>query len=349
MEAVLSSEALLTKSIVTDELSNKRLDQALAKIYNQYSRSRLQLWLAEGLVSLDGVVHQKGKTKVKTGSVITVDPLALQEQGLLQLDQDKNDYQPENLHLDIIYQDNEIIIINKPANLVVHPAAGNRTGTLVNGLLYHFPELAKMPRAGIVHRLDKDTTGLMVVARNLQAHHSLIKQLQAREVTRRYVALVNGHVIAGDTIETYMGRHRSNRLKMSVIDIDHIYADQFYIDQEQKSGNAKLAITHYWVLKKYRKHSLLDVKLSTGRTHQIRVHMSHIGYPIVGDKLYGRTYALPKEFSEDDQLVWQNFDRQALAAVELGFVHPATDEYVSWKIDIPEDMQELVKILDFYQ
>ena len=339
-------EALLIESIVSDELSNKRLDQALANIYTQYSRSRLQLWLAQGLVSVDGVVSSKGKIKVKTGNVITVDPIALQKQGLLQFDHDKNDFQPEDLFLDIIYQDDDIIVINKPANLVVHPAAGNHTGTLVNGLIYHFPELATMPRAGVVHRLDKDTTGLMVVARNLQAHYSLIKQLQAREVTRRYIALVNGHVIAGDTIENYMGRHKSNRLKMAVIDEDDVYGDDFYIDQEQKAGRAKIAITHYRVLKKYKKHSLLDVKLSTGRTHQIRVHMSFIGYPIVGDKLYGRNYALPKEFSENEQIEWQSFNRQALAAVEVVFIHPATDEYVYWEIDLPEDMLALVSILE---
>lgn len=337
----------MTTSIITDnsnmlinevslDQENMRLDQVLAEIYTDYSRSRLQQWLASGYITLDGVTCKKAtaKVKVKAGTIIGVDKALLERKGLFKINSDDDRIQPENIALDIVYQDEDIIIINKPNNLVVHPGAGNRSGTLVNGLLYHFPELASLPRAGIIHRLDKNTTGLMVVARNDAAHFSLVKQLQKRTVTRKYVALVNGLLISGGTLESNIGRHKTNRLKMAV------HAD------DEENIRSKPAITHYRILKKYPRHTLIEVSLETGRTHQIRVHMSYKGYPLVGDSLYGRVYAVPKEFTSEQQEYWCHFKRQALAAVELGFEHPSSKEYVSFNIDIPEDMQGLITILD---
>lgn len=327
--------------IISDSQAQKRLDVVLAEVYSEYSRSKLQTLLTKGLVSVDGSFKIKGNLKVKLGNVIEINKSAIDG-----LKVTNENYQPEPQDLDVVYQDDDVIIINKPANLVVHPAAGNWTGTLVNGLLYNFPELAKLPRAGIVHRLDKDTTGLMVVARNLIAHTKLIKQLQARTVTRKYVALVNGHLITGGVINANISRHPHNRLKMAVVD-PHKFCVKDGVDEEESiTSHGKEAITQYKVLKKYPKHTLIELKLETGRTHQIRVHMAHLGYPVVGDSLYGRAYAAPKTETQEEAAIWQAFKRQALTAVELGFIHPKTDEYVSWKIDLPRDMQGLLAILD---
>jgi 23S rRNA pseudouridine1911/1915/1917 synthase len=332
----------MDRLIVTDEQANKRLDQVLAESYSQYSRSKLQDWLQAGLISLDGSLNCKGSRPVKTGSIIEVNKPAID-----QLKSITEDYIPTNIPLDIIYQDNDIIVINKPINLVVHPAAGNWTGTLLHGLLYHFPELSSVPRAGIVHRLDKDTSGLMVVARSLAAHHGLIKQLQARQVVRKYTALVNGHLITGGVVNANIGRSLNNRLKMAVVDnyVVNLDEDGYELDEDH-TNRSKEAITHYKILKKFPKHTLLELKLETGRTHQIRVHMAHIGYSIVGDRLYGRSYAAPKNCSEEEFTTWNSFKRQALAATELGFLHPASGEAVSWKINIPNDMQNLLNILN---
>lgn len=319
----------MLNSTVSEEQDNKRLDQVLAELYPEYSRSKLQEWLSQGYILLDGKADYKGKYKVKVGSTVSLDEGIINSFASSNLNTSP---QPEAISLDIVYQDKDIIILNKPANLVVHPAAGNRTGTLVNGLLYHFPELASLPRAGVVHRLDKDTTGLMVVARNLMSHNSIVKQLQERSITRKYIALVHGLLITGGEIEEPIGRHKSNRLKMAVLDED--------------DSRAKYALTTYRILKKYAKHTLLECKLATGRTHQIRVHMAHIGYPLVGDQLYGRAIAAPKGCFEEDRAYWQGFKRQALAAVELGFIHPSKHEYVDWHIDLPDDMRKIVSILE---
>lgn len=326
--------------IISDSQAQKRLDVVLAEAYTEYSRSKLQNLLSSGLISLDGNSKPKGNQKLKPGNVITINKSAIDELSISQ-----ENYQPENLDLNIVYSDDDIIIVNKQSNLVVHPAAGNWTGTLVNGLLYHFPELAKLPRAGVVHRLDKDTTGLMVVARNLKAHTNLVKQLQAREVTRKYMALVNGHLITGGTVTANIARHPHNRLKMAVVDTNR-FCTKDGADDESITAHGKEAITYYKVVKKYPKHTLCELKLETGRTHQIRVHMAHIGYPVVGDGLYGRAYAAPKIQSEDDLNTWQSFKRQALTAVELGFIHPTLNNYVSWNIELPNDLQNLLDILD---
>jgi 23S rRNA pseudouridine1911/1915/1917 synthase len=316
--------------LVQEHQNDKRLDQVLAELLQDYSRSKLQQWLADGLISLNGETHCKGKIKVKTGSIITIDQVMFDRQ--FAIERELNTNKPEVIDLNIVHQDKDVIIINKQDNLVVHPGAGNRNGTLVNGLLYHFPELANLPRAGIVHRLDKDTSGLLVVARNFAAHNSLIKQLQERTVTRKYIALVNGHLISGGKVEHAIGRHPTNRTKMTVLDEDH--------------PRARSALTYYSIVKKYPKHTLLELQLETGRTHQIRVHMAHIGYPIVGDAVYGRSYAAPKACNPQQLEVWQAFKRQALTAVELGFIHPGTKEEISWRVEIPTDMQNLITILE---
>lgn len=325
--------------IITEELSslaNNRLDKVLASIFTDYSRSQIKKCIDKKLITVNGSFDISAKDKVALGSIIKLDRQNL-EQNLDQINFENNIFIPENISLNIIYQDEDVIIINKPDNLVVHPAAGNWSGTLVNGLVYHFPELSSLPRAGIIHRLDKDTTGLMVVARNLKAHNSLVQQLQNREVSRKYLAIVYGNLITSGYVEEYMGRHPTNRLKMAVLD--------------SENKHAKYAKTYYKILKKYKKHTLLELKLETGRTHQIRVHMAHLGYPIIGDALYSNFRGAPKEFNSEDSIVYNNFKRQALSAVELGFKHPSTNKQVSWQInnnDLPIDIKQIIDILDKY-
>jgi 23S rRNA pseudouridine1911/1915/1917 synthase len=220
-----------------------------------------------------------------------------------------------------------LLILNKPANCVVHPAAGNYEGTLANALLHHIPALATLPRAGLIHRLDKDTTGLLVVAKSLAAHHSLVKQLSERRVKREYIALVNGIVTAGATIDAPIGRHPRIRTKMAVV------------------ASGKEAVTHYRIVNRFKHHTLLSVNLETGRTHQIRVHLAHSHYPIVGDPLYSRSPVLPPESSSTLQDILRHFKRQALHAARLGFVHPVRAEPVEWSCPLPSDMQHLVDVL----
>jgi 23S rRNA pseudouridine1911/1915/1917 synthase len=239
----------------------------------------------------------------------------------------EGDWQAEDIPLHIIFEDDHILVINKTANFVVHPAAGNRSGTVLNALLHHCPSLQSVPRAGIVHRLDKDTTGLMVVAKTLQAHTDLVLQLQARTVRREYEAVTVGCVIAGGTVDQPIGRHPHQRTKMAVI------------------TDGKEARTHYRVLKRFDSHSHLRVKLETGRTHQIRVHMAHIKHPIVGDDTYAGRLRIHKGTSIELQECLRQFGRQALHARELALVHPATGKEVGWTTDLPEDMQNLLEAL----
>lgn len=282
------------------ECSGARLDQALAQLFPEYSRERLKSWLLSGQCHVNGVILRP-KDKILGGEEVIINA---------QLEQEVV-WQAENLPLDIIYADEDILIINKPINMVVHPAAGNRAGTLVNALLNYAPELQHVPRAGIVHRLDKDTSGLLVVARNLTAHTSLIEQLQARSFTRIYETVVHGIFLAGSTIDQPIGRHPKDRKRMAVV------------------ADGKTAITHYRVLNRFKKHTHLQVQLETGRTHQIRVHMAHVKHPIVGDRVYaGR--------------VQHNFPRQALHARCLGLTHPTTGEYMEWEVELPADMQGLL-------
>jgi len=228
---------------------------------------------------------------------------------------------------DIVYEDDEILIINKPAGLVVHPAAGNWNGTLVNALLNHEPQLNTLPRAGIVHRLDKETSGLLMVAKSLKAHHSLTCQLQERSISREYLALVKGWMTAGGTVDAPIGRHPVDRKRYAVRD------------------DGKPAVTHYRLEQRFAKFTLIRVKLETGRTHQIRVHMAYIKYPLVGDPVYGGRFQLPADCSEALELALRGFKRQALHATRLGLVHPETGEYMEWEQPMPEDMQHLLEVL----
>jgi len=239
----------------------------------------------------------------------------------------EGDWQAEDIPLDIVFEDDTILVINKSANFVVHPAAGNYSGTVLNALLYHCPSLISVPRAGIVHRLDKDTTGLMVVAKTLQAHTNLVAQLQARSVRREYEAVVTGVVIAGGTVDQPVGRHAKQRTKMAVI------------------SDGKEARTHYKVIDRFDGHSHLRLKLETGRTHQIRVHMAHVRHPIVGDDVYAGRLRLHKGASAELQDCIKAFGRQALHAKELELVHPSTGELVGWDSELPEDMLNLLEAL----
>ncbi len=231
------------------------------------------------------------------------------------------------MDLDIVYEDDDILVLNKPTDLVVHPAAGNHTGTLLNGLLHHCPELVNIPRAGIVHRLDKDTTGLMVVAKTLQAQNHLVGQLQDRSMGREYEAVVQGHMTGGGKVDEPIGRHGTQRTKMAV------------------SPTGKEAVTHYRVLHKFPSHTYIRCKLETGRTHQIRVHLSYIGYPLVGDATYASRQRLTKGIGSELRDLLANFPRQALHARELTLVHPRTEEIMTWEVELPDDFIELLNAL----
>lgn len=312
------TNSILLEAVITDELNNLRQDQALAALFPDYSRTRLQAWIANGEVKVDGNVL-RGKDKVKAGQKIVVTAMLTPE----------THWQGQDIKLDIVYEDECLLVINKPAGLVVHPAAGNPDGTLVNALLHYAPELAHVPRAGIVHRLDKDTSGLLVVARTLAAHTSLVAQLQARTVKREYLAVVNGTFTAGGTIDAPMARHPQHRTKMAVSD----------------SESAREAITHYRIKERFAKHTAVQVFLETGRTHQIRVHMAHIGHPLVGDSTYGKRLMIPAGCSAELQATLRGFKRQALHARCLTLIHPQTGETLSWEAPVPEDLQTLLECL----
>ena len=300
---------------VEAEYSGYRLDQVLSGLMPDYSRSKIQEWIQQGFIFLNRQ-SCKPKQRVYGGDLIDLDIPSVAK-----LDQ------PEDIEFQILHRDDDVIVINKPANLVVHPAAGHNSGTLVNGLLNIDPDLEQLPRAGIVHRLDKDTTGVMVVARTLKAHASLVDQLQCREVKREYIAITQGVVTAGRTIEAGIARHPQNRKKMSV----------------QKHG--KTAITHFQVARKFAHHSLIDVQLETGRTHQIRVHMAYINYPLLGDPVYGGRPRIPAGINPQLASQLKEFRRQALHARRLSFRHPGSGEPVSFEAAIPQDFQIMLQAL----
>lgn len=306
---------VLTRKI-DPAMAGFRLDHCLQQLFSEYSRARLQKWVKEGKITLDGRLP-RSKDKVLGGETIVLIPeVEAQER-----------WQPEAIALDIVYEDEAIIVLNKPAGLVVHPAAGNQQGTLLNALLHHAPELNEIPRAGIVHRLDKSTTGLMVVARTLTAQKTLVEQLQARTITREYYALVMGAIIAGGTLEWPIGRHRVDRKRMAVVD------------------EGKPAMTHYRVLERYAHHTYLKVNLSTGRTHQIRVHLSHMNHPLIGDPVYGGRLRIPKNASDTLADGLRGFRRQALHAGRLKFEHPLTQEDVEFSRPVPQDMEDILNIM----
>jgi 23S rRNA pseudouridine1911/1915/1917 synthase len=301
---------------VSPDCCGRRLDQVASELFSEFSRARLQTWIKAGQLRVDGQ-QQAPKQKLLGGEILSVD-VHLEPEG---------DWQAENIPLDILHEDEHIIVLNKPTNFVVHPAAGNRSGTMLNALLYHCPQLESVPRAGIVHRLDKDTTGLMVVAKTLQAHTDLVAQLQARTVKREYEAVVTGVMTGGGLVDQPIGRHPVQRTKMAVI------------------SDGKEARTHYSVLERFEGHSHVRLRLETGRTHQIRVHMAHIRFPIVGDDAYAGRFRIHKGVTPQLRDAVQNFGRQALHARELGLIHPATGEMVSWASELPDDMQSLLAVL----
>lgn len=299
---------------VPDDHYDTRLDQSIARLFPEYSRSKLKEWILAECVSIDGDIVLTPRLKLKGGEVITIS--AEQEVQVFN--------EAQAIALNIVYEDDDILVINKPANLVVHPGAGNPSGTILNALLSHYPAIEKIPRAGIVHRLDKDTTGLMVVAKTLSAQTSLVNQLQAREMGREYEAVVLGNMIAGGTVDANIGRHQTKRTLMGV----------------RETG--KPAVTHYRVKQKFRAHTHLRLKLETGRTHQIRVHMAHIKHPIVGDIQYGGRPRLPKHASEAFVTMLRGFKRQALHAIQLSLTHPTTGESMTWHAPLPDDFIALL-------
>jgi 23S rRNA pseudouridine1911/1915/1917 synthase len=308
--------AQTTIRTIPDDLAGQRLDRALAALFPEYSRSRLKAWLLDGALLVDG-----GSPKPRE-PVIGGETVALQVAPEVQVAAE-----PEPIAIDIEYEDESLLVINKPAGLVVHPGAGNASGTLMNGLLHHAPELAELPRAGIIHRLDKDTSGLLLIARTLPAHTALVRLLADRDIARHYLAVCGGVLTGGGRIDEPIGRHRVDRKRMCVRD------------------DGKPAVTHYTVLERFAAHTYISVKLETGRTHQIRVHFAHRRHALVGDPVYGGRLALPKGASEHLIETLRVFRRQALHAAKLEFVHPASGEIVSFEAELPDDFAALLDAL----
>lgn len=312
------TQATPTTLVIPQDLGGLRLDQALQRMLPEHSRSRLQAWIKEGLVTVDGAASTS-KTKVWGGEQVLVQAQEKPE---------KTAFQPQDIPLNIVYEDDAILVINKPAGMVVHPAAGNWEGTLLNAILYHVPHAKDLPRAGIVHRLDKDTSGLLVVAKTLEAQTSLVRQLQARTVKREYRTIVWGQIWRNGKIDQPIGRHPHSRTKMAI------------------NRMGKPAVTHYEVLERFGVHTYLRCNLETGRTHQIRVHMQFLKAPIVGDPVYGYRGIVPlRLMTETLQDAVLNFKRQALHAIKLGLIHPSTNEPMEWQIELADDMKGLLEAM----
>ena len=311
------SDVEIIELTVPESCFNQRADRVLSELCPDYSRSQLQKWLKAGDILIDGRVMAV-KEKIIGGESITIQAKPIQ----------RSDFEAEDIPLDIRYEDDHLLILNKPAGLVVHPAAGNWSGTLMNALLAHNDSQNDLPRAGIVHRLDKDTTGLMMVAKDLKSHHALVEALQEREISREYQALVCGELISGATIEGNIGRHPKERKKMAVL-----------------YEGGKTAITHYRIEERMVKHTLLRVHLETGRTHQIRVHLSWKHHPLVGDKTYGGRLRIPSGLGEVKCNALRHFPRQALHAARLSLNHPMTGEPLSIECEMPDDMKQLIHTL----
>jgi 23S rRNA pseudouridine1911/1915/1917 synthase len=301
---------------IPDAMRGRRLDQALAELVQDYSRSRLQQWIRAGQVSLDERIPQV-RERLHGGETVSIDATI----------EPQTRSGPEDIPLQLVHADADLLVINKPAGLVVHPAAGNPAGTLLNALLNYDPALAGLPRAGIVHRLDKATSGLLVIARNLTAHKYLVDALQARLVKREYLAVVQTVLTAGGSVDAPIGRHPVDRKRMAVV------------------AGGKESLTHYRVEERFRAHTLVRVQLETGRTHQIRVHMAHQHIPIVGDPVYGGRLRLPQGASSELQEQLAGFRRQALHAARLTLAHPSSGETVSWSAPLPADMTRLIEAL----
>lgn len=309
-----------TKSISTViplESAGQRLDQALASLFADYSRTRLKGWIETGHVLVDGKQRRPRDIVLGEEQVVLTPVLAADDR-----------VQAEDIALKLVYEDKHLLVVNKPPGLVVHPGAGNPAGTLQNALLHHDKKLSGLPRSGIVHRIDKDTSGLLVVARTLAAHTALTEMIEAHEVQRHYEAICVGVMTAGGTVDAPIGRHPVDRVKMCV------------------RSNGRDAVTHYRVIKRFRAHTHISLQLETGRTHQIRVHLAHIGYPLVGDVVYGKRLLIPRGANETMADALRAFQRQALHAAKLEFMHPITGKAVSCKAALPNDMKQLLKLLD---
>lgn len=300
---------------IPDDYLDERLDLALARLMPEYSRTQIKEWIDSGSILVNGKIW-KGKTKVRGGEVVTVEAVM----------KEQPQWEAENIPLQIVYEDQAFLIINKPPGLVVHPGAGNARRTLLNALLHYHPALQFLPRAGIIHRLDKDTSGLLVVAKTPAAFKHITHQLKKRTLLREYQAIVYGAMISGGSVDAPLDRHPVERKRRAVVE------------------TGKPAITHYRVAEKFRAHTRLKLRLETGRTHQIRVHMTHIRHPIVGDAVYGRLQ-LTKGMTLELREALKSFHRQALHAFALGLTHPDTEEFMRFEIDLPDDMQQLLKLL----
>ncbi len=311
------SKAVHLTATIPLHLAGKRLDQALAALFADHSRARLQAWIKSGAVSVDNKTVSQ-RTLVRGGEYIEINACY----------ETPEEWSAEAIPLEIVYEDEAILILNKPAGLVVHPGAGNPQHTLLNALLHHDPALEYVPRAGIVQRLDKETSGIMVVARTPEAHTYLVEELQARKIKREYQAIVTGVMTAGGTIDKPIGRHPRKRTQMAVV------------------PHGKPALTHYLIIKKYRAHTHIRVQLETGRTHQIRVHLAALKHPLVGDPVYGGRARIPKNLSAGLINALRSFPRQALHASGLSLIHPKTGEKVSFELPLPADMQGLLAALD---
>ncbi len=303
--------------IVTPAWAGQRLDQILAQQFSAHSRSRLTRWIRDGHVRVDGA-PARPSDRLREGQLIALcmpDPAPVVP------------LRPEPLALTVVHEDEALLILDKPPGLVVHPGAGNPSGTLQNALLHHLPALAHLPRAGLVHRLDKDTSGLMVVAKTLSSHTRLVSALQAREIRREYDAVVIGTPVAGGAVDAPLGRHPRDRLRITV----------------REGGRA--SVTHYRIAERYAHHTRLALRLETGRTHQIRVHMAHLGYPVLGDPLYAGRLRLPAGIDPELAETLRRFRRQALHAARLGLVHPSEGREMHWEVPPPADMQALIETL----
>lgn len=301
---------------VPDELAGQRLDQALARMFPEYSRSRLKTWLLSGAITVDGG-SPRPRDAVLGGERVSLKPV---DEPAVRAD-------PEPIALDVVFEDDAMMVINKPPGLVVHPGAGNAGGTLMNGLLHHAAALHSVPRAGIVHRLDKDTSGLLLIAKTLPAHTRLVAMLAEREISRQYLAVCNGVLTGGGKIDAPIGRHAADRTRMTVRD------------------DGKTAITHYTVIERFAAHTYISVVLDTGRTHQIRVHFAHRRHALLGDPVYGGRLALPKGASDKTIETLRRFRRQALHAETLKLEHPLTGTPLEFSAPPPEDFQRLLEAL----
>jgi len=309
----------ILKIIIPERMKGQRFDSSLSAMLPDYSRSKITSLIKSG-GALANKKTFKPKDKVKGSEIISIE-----------FSERHNSYwTPEKIPLEIIFEDDHIIVINKPSGRVTHPGAGNLSGTLANALLYYDANLSKLDRAGIVHRLDKNTSGLMVVAKNLKSQKNLVEQMQVHAIEREYSALVYGNMISGGTVSEPIGRDPNDRVKQAV------------------TRNGKDAVTHYRVIKRYNNHTHVKAILETGRTHQIRVHLSHIGYPLIGDPVYGGRLRFPKKASQEMKSALESFSRQALHSKKLTLKHPETGKYMTWKIELPKDMKKLLDILNIF-